>query len=85
MGFLQLILGQNSRPKKGAVTGKVVNIYCDMRPERRNNPLPHNASLTNVSVTTSCKNNLLGNGQQWDTRCLVAVIARCSTNGYQGS
>jgi hypothetical protein len=47
-----------------------------MRPESRNNPLPDNASLTHVSMVTSRKTHLLGNGQQWGIHCLVAVIHR---------
>jgi hypothetical protein len=47
-----------------------------MRHESWNNPLPDNASLSHVSVATSQKTHLLGNGQQWDIRCLVAVIYR---------
>jgi hypothetical protein len=47
-----------------------------MSPESRNNPLPDTASLTHVSVTGSRKTHLLGNGQQWGIRRLVAVIHR---------
>jgi hypothetical protein len=38
-----------------------IYIYYDMRPESWNNPLPDNGSLTQVSVTTSRKDNMLGN------------------------
>jgi hypothetical protein len=36
--------------------------YCDTRPESRNNSLPDNSLLTHISMTTSQRNQLLGNG-----------------------